>query len=118
MSASNYPRREDIHNNNLKVLGYSDLIDWLQNPVHVYIGRNMTFYVPGAVKHEFSNPYSVAKYGREGCLYMYRDWLVRLLENNTEAYERFRTLRGKTLGCWCKKDEACHGDVIVELLYG
>jgi hypothetical protein len=27
-------------------------------------------------------------------------------------------LKGKTLGCWCKKksSDACHGDVLVELI--
>jgi len=29
--------------------------------------------------------------------------------------DEFRQLRGKTLGCWCKP-EACHGDVLLELL--
>ena len=28
---------------------------------------------------------------------------------------RLEELRGKVLGCWCKP-EACHGDVLVELL--
>jgi hypothetical protein len=27
------------------------------------------------------------------------------------------TLKGKTLGCWCKP-EACHGDVLVEFIEG
>lgn len=29
--------------------------------------------------------------------------------------EELLLLKGKTLGCWCKP-EACHGDVLVELV--
>jgi hypothetical protein len=25
-------------------------------------------------------------------------------------------LEGKVLGCWCKPEKSCHGDVLVELL--
>ena len=35
---------------NLKKLGYRDLEHWLEDESHVYIGRNMEFYVKGAKK--------------------------------------------------------------------
>ena len=30
--------------------------------------------------------------------------------------DRLGELEGKTLGCWCKPDQACHGDILIELL--
>jgi len=29
---------------------------------------------------------------------------------------RLEELEGKTLGCWCKPDQLCHSDVLIELL--
>jgi len=38
------------------------------------------------------------------------------LESNTDLQEKIRPLKGKTLGCWCKPDKRCHGDIIAEYL--
>lgn len=38
------------------------------------------------------------------------------LRNNTELFGQIEELRGKTLGCWCKPEKNCHGDIIVKLL--
>ena len=35
---------------------------------HIYIGRNMTFYVPGSVKSKWSNIFKVKECGRDECL--------------------------------------------------
>ena len=49
----------------LKKLGYEDLAAWLQaSPDHVYIGRSMVQYVPGAIKSKWCNPFKVDKYGK------------------------------------------------------
>ena len=48
----------------LRQLGYNSLESWLKNPDHVYIGRNMTHYVPGAVGSKWANPFKVDQYGR------------------------------------------------------
>lgn len=101
----------NIRKAQLKKRGYTDLEDWLQNKNHVYIGRNMVFYVPGAVASKWKNPFSVKKYGRENCLKMYREYI----KNNSELWNSLSELENKTLGCWCKP-ESCHGDILVELL--
>lgn len=105
---------------NLVKLGFRDLLHWLEDPNHVYIGRNMSFYVKGAKASIFANPFSVKKYGRDECLAKYKTYLLE----NTNLMEKLETLRGKTLGCWChnsndkpkKTKPFCHGDVIVEIL--
>lgn len=95
----------------LKKINYNSLEHWLENPNHVYIGRNMTFYVSGATKSKWSNPFSVKKYGRNGCLNKYREYI----QNNAELMAQLPELEGKILGCWCKP-EKCHGDILVELV--
>ena len=101
----------NIKKDNLKKYGYRDLQHWLEDPNHVYIGRNMSFYVPGAIQSKWANPFSAKKYGREKCIKMYRKYLME----NTELMASLKELRGKTLGCWCKP-EACHGDILVNIL--
>ena len=50
--------------------------------------------------------------------------LCGVTHTRTEAVDLFRCdavnlpveqLRGKNLGCWCKLDDACHADVLLEL---
>jgi hypothetical protein len=96
----------------LQQLGYKDLEDWLnKDPKHVYIGRNMSFYVKGANKSKWANPFSVKKFGREECLGKYRNYLLQ----NKKLLSELKELKGCTLACWCKP-ESCHGDILVELM--
>ena len=97
---------------NLNKKGYSDLLDWLKDPNHVYIGRNMTFYVPGAVASKWANPFTVKKCGRDKALQEYRKWIT----NKPELMKVLvKELDGKILACWCASDK-CHGDILIELI--
>ncbi len=96
---------------NLIKLGYKDLEDWQKDPNHVYIGRDMSFYIKGAKGSKWGNPFNVKKYGREKCLELYREYLM----NNKELLSQLHELKGKILACWCKPDD-CHGDVILEFI--
>lgn len=96
---------------NLIKLGYKDLEDCLKDPNNVYIGRNMSFYVKGANKSKWCNPFDVKKYGRDKCLELYREYIT----SNKELLSQLGELRGKTLFCWCSPNK-CHGDILVELL--
>jgi hypothetical protein len=64
----------------------------------------------------FGNPFDYMQLGitRTECIEMYRQWFYKKL-NDPVFRDKVLTLKGKTLGCWCKPD-ACHGDVIVEYL--
>lgn len=97
----------------LRKRGLKNFAEWAESKNHVYIGRNMDFYVKGARKSVWANPFSVKKYGREGCLREYE----RYIRGSPELMARLEELRGKELGCWCKPEE-CHGDVLVRLLNG
>jgi hypothetical protein len=71
---------------------------------------------------KWGNPFSskqnsLARYkvsSRSESISMYRDWILKgegryLLDDLPE-------LKGKVLGCWCREDQSCHGDILVELV--
>lgn len=96
----------------LKKLGFGSLQEWQNaSPDHVYIGRNMSHYVPGAVGSKWANPFKVDKYGREGCLKQYEEYV----RSTPALINSIDELRGKVLGCWCAP-EPCHGHVLIKLI--
>lgn len=108
----------NIRKKNLNQNGFKDLQHWLTNPNHVYIGRNMTYYVPGAVGSKWRNPFSVKKYGRDECLRRYKEYILtdtKTHENGKTLLQSLDELKGKTLGCWCHP-EPCHGHVLAKLI--
>ena len=70
----------------------------------------MEFYVPGAKKSKWSNPFSVKKYGRKECLVLYEDYI-----RNSSLINDIKELENCTLGCWCSP-ESCHGDILIKIL--
>lgn len=77
------------------------VVHFKKEPFDVYIGR----------PSEWGNPYSLDLDGdRKQVIELYR---IHLLES-PELMAKLPTLRGKTLGCWCKP-KACHGDVLAEM---
>lgn len=101
----------NVRKKELKKNNYKDFNDWNSNPDHVYIGRNMSFYVPGTNKSKWHNPFSAKKYGREKCLEMYKEYIL----NTPELLNSLDELKGKILGCWCYP-EKCHGDILIEII--
>ena len=98
-----------IRKASLNKLGYRDLEHWLEDPNHIYIGRQNA-WVKGAKHSKWHNPYSVKKYGLELCLKLYEQYLKD--EGLDGCIEE---LRGKVLGCWCE-EPPCHGQILVDLL--
>ncbi len=100
----------NINKKSLHEQGYEDLEQWLKQEDHVYIGRAVR-YVSGARQSKWANPFSKSKYGRDGCIDHYADYI----QTRPDLLDQLEELRGKVLGCWCKPDR-CHGDVLMELL--
>ena len=100
----------NVRKQNLVQQGYTDFTDWSIKPNHVYIGRNMSVYIKGAVASKWQNKFTVKKYGLTKCLEMYEQHI-----RNSELYDQLDELVGKELGCWCKPN-SCHGDVLIKLL--
>ena len=100
----------NIRKKELNKVGYSDLLDWLQDPNHVYIGRR-NIYVNGTFDSKWKNPFSVKKYGRDECIRKYEQYIM----NNPKLLNDLDELKGKILGCWCYP-EPCHGNVLINLI--
>jgi hypothetical protein len=100
----------NIKKEQLQKSGYQDFQDWSKNPNHIYIGRDMSFYVAGTTASKWHNPFHVKKYGLNICLEMYEKYI-----RSSVLYDQLDELRGKKLGCWCHPAK-CHGDVLIKLL--
>lgn len=93
-------------------------------PGAVYIGRAMPSR--GLRASPIANPYRIGKEGDRGTVIaLYRGWLWMHLRREFAATIAGAVIacRGKPLACWCRHDgepkapaNACHGDVIIDLL--
>lgn len=104
------PKVISIKKKHLVENGHNTLVDWLQDSDHMYIGRNMSFYVPGATASKWKNPYNLKKYSLEESLELYEEHI----RSTPDLINAIPELKGKTLGCWCKPNK-CHGDILVKL---
>ena len=82
---------------------------WKMPANTVYVGR----------PSKWGNNFSVEKYGRTRSIKHYSRLMARLLKSPSTIGIQFRSdlakLRGKNLACWCRADQACHADVLLEL---
>ncbi|XP_045180311.2 uncharacterized protein LOC123539663 [Mercenaria mercenaria] len=108
----------NVHKKDLNELGYKDLLEWTKHPDHLYIGRDMTLYVPGAVHSKWHNPFKSKKLGKENCCKRFKEYVQTdktIHSNGKTLFESLEELKGKTLGCWCHP-EMCHGHVLRDLV--
>ena len=64
---------------------------------------------------KWANPYKIGKDGdREEVLDKYFQYLLCNLDLINELDE----LKNKKLGCFCKLNEGCHGDILINLING
>jgi hypothetical protein len=106
------PKVVNVKKASLNAIGYSDFLSWSSQPGHVYIGRNMNFYVKGALGSPWANPYTLKKYSRTECLSKYEAYV-----REGPLWNRLDELKNATqLGCWCSPD-GCHGDVLARLIH-
>lgn len=74
-----------------------------KEPFDVYIGR----------PSKWGNPFLIGKHGtREEVIKKFRAYIMR----RPELMEALSELKGKVLGCWCSEGQACHGDVLIDLV--
>lgn len=82
--------------------------DWRKPENTVYVGRSRGLYSC------YANPWKVGIDGtREEVLKRYRRHLELCLKGDPKFLE---PLRGKNLACWCRLDQPCHADVLLEFL--
>ena len=71
----------------------------------VYVGRGS----------KWGNSFTVDKYGREGAVDKFREYIFHPNSPHDFEPQDIELLRGKNLACWCKEGESCHADVLLEL---
>lgn len=82
----------------------SSVVHCKKSRYDIYIGR----------PSKWGNPFEIGKDGnRKQVIEKYRGWIL----DQPELMNSLHELEGKILGCWCHP-QACHGDVLVELLNG
>lgn len=69
----------------------------------VYVGRGS----------KFGNPFTVEEYGREAAVSKFRSRVTEMIASGSIDINE---LKGKDLACWCKENQKCHADVLLELL--
>ena len=86
-----------------------------RRPTQVYIGRRWA----GEARSPLANPYRIGRDGdRATVVAKYRVWLwAQIRGGNPAVRAELRRLAalGDTLEvlCWCRADQACHGDVVL-----
>lgn len=68
--------------------------------------------VKHAGKFSYTLPVTV-----EQVLIQYRRWLEKSPQGQAIVEAARKELRGKALGCWCKINEPCHADILLDLIY-
>ncbi len=62
---------------------------------------------------KWGNPFKITRrVSREQVLKQYREHIL----SQPHLVKQLHRLQGKRLGCFCKKHQACHADVLVELV--
>jgi hypothetical protein len=97
----------------LRKQGFDNFKEWAAQPGHVYIGRNMTQYIPGAVGSKWGNPFT---HGSGMTLEERIESYEAMVRASPELMASLGELEGAAqLGCWCAPNP-CHGNVLVRLL--
>ena len=85
---------------------------WRMPPNTVYVGRPT----------RWGNPYDWKTIGRETAVKFFRLELLSYVDGLgveatkvQEIKKALAALRGKDLACWCRLDQPCHADVLLEL---
>jgi hypothetical protein len=92
----------------LRKRGIKNFAEWNEKKNTLYIGRNMNFYVEGATKSKWHNPFPLKKY--PDSLKRYKEYILK----NEKLLKCMSELSGMELGCWCKPSK-CHGDILISL---
>lgn len=104
-------------------------------PKRIQLSRKKGYRLPeNAVKvarpTRWGNPFNWQADGihteqerKQWAVFSFREWLVfggidLAIDRRDWILENIHLLRGKDLACFCKPDEPCHADVLLELANG
>ena len=103
---------------------------WKMPPNTVYVGRGSKFGNPFPVIEGWVGVYPDFICGRKLAVRRFGEWLKgKKFKRLTPETNRFKAmteipptimqikeaLKGKNLACWCKPNQECHADILLEL---
>jgi hypothetical protein len=99
---------------------YDNLKEWMCNSNNVYIGRKGIVFIDGErfpkSDSVWANPFKInEECSRDDVLKKYKKYMIKKINNDDNLRKKLMKLKGKNLGCWCHP-EACHGDILIELI--
>lgn len=80
--------------------------------------RKPTNTVVVARPSKWGNPYPVEQFGHELAIAGYHAALIEGRLARITVDDVRAELAGKSLACWCKLEDPCHADVLLELANG
>jgi hypothetical protein len=108
---------------------YTNLKEWVADSNNIYIGRHGAIFVDGKrfppKANVWASPYKLGKDGnRTQVVEKYYKYMKEKLSNDAELVNELKSLRGKSLGCWCVESPTsscdspivCHGQMLIKLL--
>lgn len=107
--------------NKLRLQGFKDLRDWMNNSQNLYVGRHGRIFITNPTTKEkeifhypqskWANPYKVGKdYTLEESIAKYHKHL-----KNSGLLDDINELKGKRLGCFCDQSNVCHAQILADL---
>jgi hypothetical protein len=91
---------------------------WKMPPNTIYVGRPSKYGNPFQIGKSFETFFESSKpfepnslLTRQEAIDAYEYWLQGQLYLNKNFLS---LLKGKDLACWCKEDELCHADILIE----
>lgn len=81
----------------------TEVVNKLKEKYDIYIGR----------ESPFGNPFVIGKHGtREEVIEKYKEYFYKKLETDLSFKQRVLKLKNHILGCYCRPENKCHGDII------
>ena len=113
-STCSTPKRQCLQRESL-IEENTKFTKWIEGSDNVYISRNLSKYYKKGSKPEsiWTNPFHSGERKKETAedLIKFGDYV----KNTPHLWNSLQFLSGKTLGCWCKKEEPCHADTLIML---
>lgn len=87
---------------------------WRMPERTLYVGRGSRWGNPYKIGDRYRNPFDGGEMEitRENCLELFRLYAQGRMALGIKWLE---PLRGKNLSCWCREDQPCHADILLEL---
>lgn len=82
----------------------------------IYVGRKFTMGGWNLIGSDFANPYKAGD-DRNNALQQYKKYIIKRLKTEPELLRKLYSYAGCVLACWCKPNENCHAQILIDLIH-